>query len=291
MNVLLTGAKGFCGSHLRQSLRNSAHTLWATARTWDTPPEFQPGYNTLETDFSDFRSLPKYVDVVIHTAASLSIRHAAEIDFQRNNIDLTRNLVNYAIDAGARLFIFFSAISVYGSIGSSIVTEGTPCKDPDPYSLSKLESEAYLAENQHAISSLSLRLPSVVGPGARYGWLTDVVTKMRRNDPVTFVNPDTLFNNAVHIADLADFIDRLIASPPTGAAAINLSLDGRMPVADVLSALKSLLQSDSALMATSDAAKPGFMIDSTLGREKFGWRSMAVEPFLERLAADVVAEI
>ena len=132
-----------------------------------------------------------------------------EIDFQRNNTDLTRGLVNYAINAGARLFIFFSTISVYGSIGSSIVSEETPCKDPDPYSLSKLESEAYLAENQHAISSLSLRLPSVMGPGARYGWLTGVVAKMRRNEAVTFVNPDTLFNNAVHIADLAHFIDRL----------------------------------------------------------------------------------
>ncbi|MAI10070.1 MAG: hypothetical protein CBD27_02245 [Rhodospirillaceae bacterium TMED167] len=291
MNVLLTGAQGFCGGHLRRSLRNSAHTLWATARTWDTPSEIQPGYKTLETDFSDFRSLPKYVDVVVHTAASLSVGQATEIDFQRNNIDLTHNLVNYAIDAGARLFIFFSAISVYGSIGSSIVREETPCNDPDPYSLSKLESEAYLAENQNAISSLSLRLPSVVGPGAKYGWLTGVVTKMRRNDPVTFVNPDTLFNNAVHIDDLAHFIDRLIASPPTGAAAINLSLDGQMPVADLLSSLKSLLQSDSALTATLDAAKPGFMIDSTLGREKFGWRSMAVEPFLKQLAADGASEI
>ena len=196
-----------------------------------------------------------------------------------------------ALPSSSVLQHFFSTISVYGSIGSSIVSEETPCKDPDPYSLSKLESEAYLAENQHAISSLSLRLPSVVGPGARYGWLTDVVTKMRRNDPVTFVNPDTLFNNAVHIADLADFIDRLIASPPTGAAAINLSLDGQMPVADLLYSLKSLLQSGSELIATSDSAKPGFMIDSTLGREKYGWRSMTVEPFLERLAADGVAEI
>ena len=286
MNVLLTGARGFCGSYLQHSLRDRAYTLWAAARTWDNFPGIQSDYKALETDFSDFRCLPKRIDVVVHTAASLSVGPAENIDFQRNNTDLTRNLVKYAIDSGARLFIFFSAISVYGSSESSIVSEVTPCRNPDPYSLSKLESEKFLAENKDAISSLSLRLPSVVGPGARHGWLTGIASKMRRNDPVTVINPETPFNNAIHISDLADFIKKLIAVPPTGAEKINLALDDQMPIAELVSSLKSLLRSESTLTSKIDATRPGFMIDSALAREKFGWRSMTVHPLLRQLASD-----
>ena len=291
MNILLTGAQGFCGSHLRRSLRNSPHSLWAAARTWPSSPNLLSDYKTLETDFSDFRPFPSRIDVVVHTAASLSIGETTKTEFRRNNVDLTRNLVNYAIDAGARLFIFFSAISVYGSVETSIVSEKTRCANPDPYSLSKLESEAYLAEKKCSINSLSLRLPSVQGPNAKHGWLTGVLYKMQRNEPVTFFSPDAPFNNAVHISDLAHFIDKLIASPPNGSAAINLSLNGQMPVANLLSNLKSLLRSSSILAPESEFNKKSFMIDDTLAKEKFGWRSMAVEPFLRRLASDSAVEL
>ena len=290
MNVLLTGAQGFCGSHLMTSLQGKRYSLWATARNWRTASPGGEDTYKIETDFSDLRALPNNIDAVVHTAASLSVGQTTEADFQKNNTELTRSLVDYSVNAGARLFVFFSAISVYGEVKSNIVREDTPILNPDPYSLSKLEGERYLASQTGSMASVSLRLPSILGPGARHGWLTGVVGKMRQDLPVEFLNPETPFNNAVHIDDLKVFIEALLTSPPSGATPINLSLSGWLPVGKVLSSLKKHLNSRSELRPRTDADRPGFMIDSGMAQDGFGWRPRDVEALIESLSFDEATE-
>jgi len=286
MNVLLTGAQGFCGNHLLTYLGGKQLPLWATARDWKAVSPAGGNIHRISTDFSDMDCLPGEIDAVVHAAASLSVGQATDADFQKNNTDLTRQLVDYAVNAGARLFVFFSAISVYGEVNSKSVREDTPRVNPDAYSVSKLEGERYLAAQADSMASVSLRLPSILGPGAKHGWLTGVAGKMQRNEAVEFLNPETPFNNAVHIYDLMMFIEALLTSPPSGATPVNLSLAGQLPVGQVLSSLKEHMNSRSDLRPRRDADRPGFLIDSSLAQEEFGWQSRDVETLISSLSSD-----
>ena len=80
-----------------------------------------------------------------------------------------------AKNVGVKRFIFFSSLSVYGEIKDSIVHETTPILNPGPYGASKLFGEACLKEAEKEMPSIALRLPAVLGKGARRHWLANIL--------------------------------------------------------------------------------------------------------------------
>ncbi len=284
MEILLTGARGFCGRHLLNALQETSHTVHALARDWSG---IEPTGNVrlIEADLSAAPELSAKFDAVIHTAAKLSTGPATTEDFQKNNADATKRLIDAAINAGASRFIFFSAMSVYGKITADVVSEKTAPVDPDAYSLSKLESEAILAKVSTELPSVTLRLPSVLGPGTENGWLTGVIGKMRLDEPVNFVNPDTPFNNAIHIDDLRALVLSLLDRPMTGATVANLGLTETLPVGEFLAALKTTLGSNSELNGIANPDAPRFQIDCTRAANDLGWSSMSPQSLISRLGA------
>jgi nucleoside-diphosphate-sugar epimerase len=153
--------------------------------------------------------------------------------------------------------------------------------------VSKLLGEQMLAEAAPKIASLSIRLPSVIGPGARYGWLTGIARKLTAGAPVSFVNPKTLFNNIVHIDELAAFVHQLIEAPIEGADVVTLAASDAIPVGDVIERLKNKLRSRSALSVSEAPDAPAYSIDATRAEQRYGWRSSSVCTLVDRLADSV----
>jgi|SRR5690625_38712 len=157
LSIAITGATGFVGSALFQTLRaNSKYTVKGFCRTLPTENNSEGllALGSLET--ADFSQALAGVDVVIHTAARAHVLEDGATDplsaFRKVNVDGTLKLARQAAEAGARRFVFISSIGVNGGSTQGIpFTETNAAKPHTPYAQSKLEAEQalkYLCEKK-----------------------------------------------------------------------------------------------------------------------------------------------
>jgi nucleoside-diphosphate-sugar epimerase len=133
MNVLVTGAQGFIGSHVTRLLAAAGHEV--TRFTGDIRGNLDHGESAFE--------------VIVHLASLISHRRAyTEAELAEVNIEGTRNLLRKY--SGSH-FVFVSTTDVERAILTS-------------YAQTKREAEILV---QQLPSHCVVRLPSVFGPGQR----------------------------------------------------------------------------------------------------------------------------
>lgn len=210
MKVLLTGIGGFIGSHLAKAWRDAAlDFVGVSRRKLSDNNEFE----ILYCDLANGMPYEKDVDIIVHTAAKSPSPGARIEEFVSSNIEGTRKLLEYAAKHGVSKFIYLSSVSVYGTVQVPIVDEKTPVTDPGIYGMTKLIGEL-LVKEAGLKSSMALRLPGVLGPGASTPWLCRVLEKLKNNLPVEYFNPYSPFNNLLHVDDLDMFYQLKICRTP-----------------------------------------------------------------------------
>jgi len=117
--AFVTGGTGFIGMNLAEVLRASGWHVTALVRPGaNTGPLTRLGVSVAEGDVTDrdslVRAIPRRVDCVFHVAASTSMwsRNAAELE--RTNVGGTRNVVEAALERGARRLVHTSSVAAYG---------------------------------------------------------------------------------------------------------------------------------------------------------------------------------
>src|SRR5262249_7182426 len=141
-------------------------------------PRTIPGLTVLLRDLGEAGALPDGVEAVVHAAAVSPGPGVAATasDFVRSNAEATRRLSSWARGAGVRKFVYFSSVSAFGQVAGPVLDESSPRVDPDAYGVSKWLGEVVLQEQADGLPSVSLRLPSVVGPGAARNWLATMAS-------------------------------------------------------------------------------------------------------------------
>ena len=207
MKVLITGASGFIGKFLSNYFIKKGWTIYGLSRK-------NPGFNHKNfiwvqsgIEQGSFHIEP--VDFCIHTAALSPNLNATTFSYVKNNVIGTNNVIQSIYDSGCRIFIFLSAVSVYGDVSDSIINEDTQIINPSVYGASKYLSELQITE-QKSIKYAILRLPGVLGPEARTPWLVKTIAKIKNNENIIAYNRCGLFNNVVHVADLSSFISLIL---------------------------------------------------------------------------------
>lgn len=244
MKILITGITGFVGSYLAHAWEGKFDKVIGIARH-DRGLAFKNPvfYQDLAGDFS----LEEPVDAIVHAAAQSPSGGAIEEDYVSSNVKAMRNLIKYALRHKVRKFINLSSISVYGEVSDDILTEDTPISNPDIYGITKYEAERLLGKESEKVPSVSLRLPGIVGRGARSCWVARTAAKMKKGEDISIYNPDSLFNNMVHLKDLESFITHLINSEWGGASAVNLGCNDPVTIRELAENLKSCLNSYSKI--------------------------------------------
>lgn len=238
MHILVTGAGGFCGGHIVESLLQDGHTVDAyTGRRgrripWGPRVDGRQMLRQYPGDLlGSTMRFPDRVDVVIHAAASSPAPNTAP-NFTHDNQAVTERLAEMAVKSGAKLFVYLSSLSVYGPITEPVLTEAYRPNPQEPYGRSKLQGELALCDQPYAV--LRLRLPAVIGPGAKRNWLARIKGS---TTPVPVYNPGAPFNNALHVSDLTAFIKHLIAwrdTDPLPTDVVNLASDGATTVREAV---------------------------------------------------------
>lgn len=173
--ILVTGANGFVGSALCESLLRKDINVIAAVRTKSGDDEFSVGDVSASTDWR-----PALVDckTVIHLAARVHVMNEKSsnplADFRAVNVDATLNLARQALIAGVKRFVFVSSVKVNGEETTGKPYSAFDVPAPlDPYGQSKLEAEIALKalSRDTGLEVVIIRPPLVYGPGVRANFL------------------------------------------------------------------------------------------------------------------------
>ena len=294
MRILVTGAGGFLGRALAVDLAQRGFEVLAAYRT-TVPPPFRgtpaPKLVALDLaalDFAGLSALPGAVDAVVHAAATSAWAGVSAQAMARDNVEATRRLIDAAGAGGATKFIFCSSMSAFGDIKAGTVDETTPVANPDVYGMTKLIGEALLREAAPGLAGLALRLPAVIGPGAKRNFLAVAAGRLKAGEPVSIFNPDAPFNNAVHSADLGAFIAGLLEKGWRGYDMLVLGAAGQLTISGAVQRLGARL-GPAVPIEVRTAGKRASPPDSRRAMEAYGYRPMEIGRMLDRYAAEVAA--
>ncbi|MGZ3408801.1 MAG: UDP-glucose 4-epimerase GalE [Xanthobacteraceae bacterium] len=190
MTILVTGGAGYIGSHMVHALADAGERLvvldnLSTGFEWAMPK----GVPLVVGDTGDQTAVMKLlaeheVTDIIHFAASIVVPDSVSdpLGYYRNNTVNSRALMECAVKAGVKNFIFSSTAAVYGNPEHVPVGENDPVQPMSPYGSSKLMTEIMLrdAAAAHGFSYVILRYFNVAGadPKGRTGQSTKGATHL-----------------------------------------------------------------------------------------------------------------
>lgn len=228
--VLVTGGAGYIGSHAVWALHDvgwpvSVIDNLSTGFRFALPEDV-PLY---EGDIADGELIARIfaergIASIMHFAGSVVVPEsmADPLKYYSNNTAKSRSLLEAAVKAGLRHFIFSSTAAVYGIAETPSVDEEAHKQPINPYGWSKLMTEQMLADASpaHGFNYCALRYFNVAGadPAARTGQSTVGATHLikvaceaasgkRSHVDVygtDFDTPDgTGIRDYIHVSDLA----------------------------------------------------------------------------------------
>ena len=172
MKILITGATGFIGSHLAESLIQDGHGVRCLyCRDEDTTFLALLGCDLLEGDLRDSDSLEKAVrgmDCVYHLAALSRYDATLEYDdYYKVNVAGTRLLLEYSRRHGIKTFVYISSIEGRGlSQDGKPLTEESPSYPRNIYGKTKFEGEEVCREfyKKYQLNIKIVIPPTTYGP-------------------------------------------------------------------------------------------------------------------------------
>ena len=175
--VLVTGADGFIGSHMVETLVAACHEVRALVfynsfGSWGWL-DHSPIKNKIEVISGDvqdphfWHKIVKDIDTVFHLAALIAIPYSyvAPDSYIATNVTGTLNICQAALEAGCRRILHTSTSEVYGTAKYVPIDEDHPLQPQSPYSASKIGADA-IAKSFHASFGLPL---TIVRPFNTYG--------------------------------------------------------------------------------------------------------------------------
>lgn len=307
INILITGASGFVGSHLASTLRYRSDTVVTvvTRRSFEATASRKIIVPSMG-EGTDWSSALVGQHVVVHAAARAHVMKDEVPDplseYRSVNVSGTLNLARQAAQRGVKRFIFISSVKVNGEqtcLGFPFRVEDTPAPE-DPYGISKYEAESGLIEIAEVtgMEVVVIRPPLVYGPGVK-GNFASMINIVRRGVPIPFgaiANKRSL----VGIDNLVDLIVTCIEHPkaanqiflvsdgkdlstPELLRAVAQAMGGRSRLIPVPGSILTLCASVLGKRAMAQRVVGSLQVDISKTREVLGWEPpVSVEEGLRR---------
>src|SRR5215813_6327939 len=262
MTILVVGGAGYIGSHTARALRRHGFDVLIYDNLSNGYEILTKGFELIVGDMADLNVLSpalKRVQAIVDFAAlayvGVSVRNPRE--YFRNNVEGSLVLLDAAMDAGIRQFVFSSTCAVYGTPSKVPITEDMPRQPINPYGMSKLFFENALEAYSRAygLRHASLRYFNAAGAdeSGEIGELHDpeshlipLALRAAAGDAPElhvfgddYPTPDgTCIRDYIHVNDLADAHVRALEHLAAGKAsfAANVGTGTGASVREVISA-------------------------------------------------------
>jgi dTDP-glucose 4,6-dehydratase len=292
--ILVTGADGFIGSHLTETLVRAgyevkAFVLYNSFNSWGwldhCAADVKGKFEVFAGDIRDphgVKEAMKGCDAVLHLAALIAIPYSyhSPDTYVDTNIKGTLNVLQASRELGVRRVVHTSTSEVYGSARFVPITEEHPLQGQSPYSATKIAADQ-LAYSFYA----SFHLPVVVArPFNTYGprqsaraVIPTIITQIasgKKKIKLGAVSPTRDFN---FVKDtVAGFIAVLESDKGCGEV-INFGSNFEISVGDTARLIAEVMNADIEILTDEVRLRPThseverLWADNSKARELFGW--------------------
>ncbi|MEY4697102.1 MAG: hypothetical protein RIT14_1530 [Pseudomonadota bacterium] len=257
LQIVITGAGGFIGSHLVEAALAAGHRVTALLRYGSQgsignlarigaqdPSRLRLVFGDVR-DAGQMQALLDGADRLIHAAALIGIpySYAAPESYFATNVDGTLTLLQAARRAGLARMVFVSTSEVYGSAQRPLIAEDHPLAAQSPYAASKIAAEAACTAwaNAFGLPVTVIRPFNTFGPGQSLrAVIPTILAQALSGGPVqigsTWPERDFTF-----VTDTAEALLLAATHPGLGTGPYNLGTGRSVSIGAVIEAAASLV--------------------------------------------------
>ena len=252
--VVVTGVAGFIGSRVAARMAAEGFTVvgvddLSSGKQSNIPSSIDFIQGNL-ADTHTISKLPKAAEFVLHLAGQSSGEMSFDdpvADLEKNTIS-TMHLIRYGIGANISKLVYASSMSVYGNVPDAPIGEDEHVAPLSCYGVGKLAAENYLNVFGKQLSSVSLRMFNVYGPGQdmtnlRQGMVSIYLAQALTNKHIVVKGSLERFRDFIYIDDVVEAWFRAATfvgiGGGVGGNTINIGTGVRTTVAQVLEAVKA----------------------------------------------------
>jgi NAD dependent epimerase/dehydratase len=271
--VLVTGADGFIGSHLTETLVLAGYEVrafvfynsfnswgWLDRCSTDVAGKFEVFAGDIR-DLNGVRNAMKGCDIVFHLAALISIPYSyhSPDSYVDTNIKGTLNVVQAARDLNVAKVIHTSTSEVYGTAKFVPITEEHPLRGQSPYSASKIGAD------QIALSFYtSFGTPvTVIRPFNTYGprqsaraVIPSIITQLasgKRQLNLGALHPTRDFN---YVSDTVGGFMAAMRSHAVAGEVINIGSNFEVSIGETARIIAELMGVDAEIVSDEQRLRP-----------------------------------
>ncbi|MBK5941195.1 NAD-dependent 4,6-dehydratase LegB [Halochromatium roseum] len=292
--ILITGADGFIGSHLTETLvregydvkafvlYNSFNTLgWLDECAEDMRGQFEVFAGDIR-DPHGVRTAMMGCDAVLHLAALIAIPYSyhSPDTYVDTNVKGSLNVVQAARDLGICKVIHTSTSEVYGTARFVPITEAHPLQGQSPYSASKIGADQIAQSFYLSFGTpvVTLRPFNTYGPrqSAR-AVIPTIMTQLasgQRQIKLGAVHPTRDFN---FVADTVNGFIKALQSEAGIGETINLGSHFEISIGDTARIIAELMGAEIEILTDEQRLRPDkseverLWADNSKARELLGW--------------------
>lgn len=306
LNILVTGAGGFIGSHLSERLAQEARALvllddFSIGRRENLSSiEGDPHVRIVEVDVTDLAPMREHmagIDLVFHLAVSC-LRTSLGDPHKSHEVNAggTLNTCLAAHEHGVGRFVYVSSSEIYGTATTTPMTERHPTRPLTVYGASKLAGEDYALAfwHTHRMPVSIVRPFNTYGPrephaGTRAEVIPRFILRVLRGQPPVIYGSGAQTRDFTFVTDTVEGIVRAAACDALVGDIVNVAYGREVSIARIAELVATRL-GEGALGAKSAAPRPGdvdrHFADIEKAKRLFGYAPrVALEEGLEKTIA------
>lgn len=291
--VFVTGAGGFIGSHLVESLLSAGASVRAFVRYNSRadpgllallPEEPRAGLEVVAGDLRDPQAIREAVmgcEIVFHLGALISIPYSYRHPFEaaETNIMGTLNILLACRDLGVARLVHTSTSEVYGTARYAPIDEAHPLQGQSPYSASKIGADKLVESFNCAynLPAVTVRPFNTYGPrqSAR-AVIPTIITQALVSHSLQLGNVDTT-RDFTYVADtVRGFLQAGMAEGVEGGV-FNLGTGQEIRIGEIADRIAQKVGHAVEIVVDPQRLRPErsevfrLISDNTQAREKLGW--------------------
>ncbi len=289
--VLVTGAGGFIGSHLTESLtrlgaRTRALVEYNSEGRWGWL-ENSPLRGEFEVELGDVRDIDtltvamKDVDVVFHLAALIAIPYSyvSPLSYLRTNTEGTLNTLQAARQSDVSLVIHASTSEVYGTAQYAPIDEAHPVCGQSTYSASKIGAEqmAEAVRRSFGLPVVILRPFNTYGPRQSARAVIPAIIRQALSSTEVSLGELTPTRDFTFVSDTVGGFVKAAEHPAAVGQTLNLGSGKEISIGALAEVIIEVLGKKISVVSQEERTRPKdsevrrLCSDNTKAREVLGW--------------------